>query len=188
MAEIMAGIGKGVQTVLSSYNVKESAKADRRLAEARMQAADFEAKMLEERAGQEIAVAQRLALEENRKAELVASRAIAVAAASGGGASDSTVVNLVARLKGEGAYRAAAQLYEGESRARLMKIGATAKRYEGAQGVVEAARGQKVANNMAFLNLMAGGGTLASKYGGNTASGTGTGMQSGVGMGTSDPW
>lgn len=72
-----------------------------------------EAAQLEVNAGQERAMGQRRAIEEKRQARLVQSRAQAVAAASGGGASDPTVINAIADLAGEGEYRSLTSLYEG---------------------------------------------------------------------------
>src|SRR5688500_11497475 len=46
-----------------------------------------------------IAASQRQALEERRQGDLVASRALAVAAASGAGVSDPTVIDIIARTK-----------------------------------------------------------------------------------------
>lgn len=186
MAQIAQMVGQAGQTVLTSYGLKEQGKADRRHAEQVMAADEFQAQMLEERAGAEIATAQRQRFEESRTAGLVASRALAVAAASGGGASDTTVGNLIARVKGEGAYRGMVRMYEGESRARTLRLGATAKRYEGALGVQEAAAGQRIGNNMAFANLLIGSGGLYGKYGGGSSgggTGIGTGMEPGIGMG-----
>lgn len=190
MAEVAATaaiIGYFGKNLVTSYGLKEQGKAERRHAEEQMAADEFQAQMMEQRAGQEIAYAQRQRQEEQRTAGLVASRAIAVAAASGGGASDTTVVNLISRVKGEGAYRGMVRMYEGESRARTLRLGAAAKRFEGATGVIEAAAGQKVANNMAAANVIFGGASLYGKYGGGTPD-YGTGMQRGVGMGENDPW
>lgn len=175
MSEALQVVGKFGQNVLTSYGMKEQAKSNRRLAEARNTAAQFEAEQLEQDAGQTIAASQRAAREQERIATLVASRALAVAAASGGGASDTTVVNLIARIKGEGAYRAGVKLYEGEARARKLRLSADARRYEGAQGVVRSAKEQKVTNTLAMGNLLVGGSTLASKYGGDQPSGLGYG-------------
>ena len=174
MSFISQMIGQGAQSVLTSYGLKEQGKADRRAAETRMQAAEFEARLMEQRAGQELAVAQRQKFEEQRVAGLVASRAQAVAAASGGGASDTTVVNIISRVKGEGAYRAAVRLYEGESKARMLRLAASAKRYEGATGVIEAAAAQKIGNRMGLFNLITGGGSIAGKYGSQSFGGGGT--------------
>lgn len=69
-----------------------------------------------------VAASQRQALEERRQADLVASRALAVAASSGGGVSDPTVVRILSMTKGEGVYRANVALFEGAERARQMRI------------------------------------------------------------------
>lgn len=95
------------------------------------EADDFAASQYLQNAGQAVAAGQRGAAEENRKARLVSSRAIALAAASGAGASDVSVVNLVSRIRGEGAYNAQTQLYQGEDQARRMRMAAAAKTYEG---------------------------------------------------------
>lgn len=71
-----------------------------------------------------VAASQRTALEERRQADLAASRALAVAASSGGGVSDPTVVELLSRTQGEGHYRARVALYEGEARSRAMRMSA----------------------------------------------------------------
>ncbi len=70
-------------------------------------------------AGQTIAVGQRRALEERRQAKLIASRAIAVAAA--GGASQD-IDNLIADIEGEGVYRASIAMYEAESEAEKLRF------------------------------------------------------------------
>ena len=94
--------------------------------------ADFKAEQLDQAAGQSRAVSQRKAGEARRRARYTESRALALAAASGGGASDPTVVNIMAGIAGEGEMAAGAALYEGEERARGLEMGATAARMEGA--------------------------------------------------------
>lgn len=95
------------------------------------EADDFAAAQYTQNAGEIIAASQRAANDETRQAKLVQSRAVALAAASGAGASDVSVVNLVSRIRGEGSYRAQTQLYQGESQARQMRMAAKAKSYEG---------------------------------------------------------
>lgn len=97
----------------------------------RRAAANFEADQLEQQAVQAVAAAQREAMDATRQARLVQSRQLALAAASGGGASDPTIVRLLASTAAEGAYRSASALYTGESNARGLRMQATAKRYEG---------------------------------------------------------
>lgn len=123
------------------------------------QSAEFEAGQLEVNAGQEMAMAQRRAMEERRRADLVSSRALALSAASGG-ATDPSVLDIIGNIEGEGAYRALTSIYEGEERARQFRTAAAARRWEGA-AAENASRG-----NM-FGTLLRGGATLLSKYGGN---------------------
>lgn len=164
MGSIAQMIGQGGQSILSAYSIREQGKENTRQATARNVSAQFQAEQEEQDAGQVIAASQRAGAEQKRQAGLVASRAVAVAAATGGSASDKTVSNIVARVKGEGAFRHAAILYQGASRARKMVIEAAAKRYEGAQGLLVALREQKVGNNMALVNLLGGFGSISSKY------------------------
>jgi hypothetical protein len=100
------------------------------------QAAGFQADQLRINAGQAQASAQRSAIDIDRQTQMVVSRALAVAAASGGGASDPTVVNMIAQDAAEGAYRKAVALYQGDDAARGMKMQADAKEHEGAQSLV----------------------------------------------------
>lgn len=135
------------------------ARAQRQYGKAVDSAAQFEAEQLEQKAGQSIAVSQRVAREEVRKAELAQSRALALAAASGGGASDPTVVNIIAGLAGEGAYRQMVALYEGEDRARSYRLNADARRYEGKSA-------RKAGTIGATGTLLSAGGSMLAKYGG----------------------
>ena len=112
----------GVTKAYGAYS--EGAAAD---AEAK-----FEAKQMMINAGQAKAVAQRDAIEQTRQSGLVQSRILALAAASGGGASDPTIINLIGKQAGQGAYNAAVAIYKGDDRARELEMAAAAKRYEGA--------------------------------------------------------
>ena len=93
--------------------------------------AQFEAAQLKQQAGQAEAAGTYAADEQVRQTALIQSKALAVAAANGGGVSDPTIVNLLSRNAGEGAYRAAVALYDGESRARSLNMQAASKIYEG---------------------------------------------------------
>lgn len=140
-------------------------RAARRAGERAQATANFEAAQLHQRAGQEVAASQRTALEERRRAELVASRAVAVAAASGGGVSDPTVSDLLADIEGEGAYRAGVELYQGEERARLLNMGADAKTFEGEILKAGGKDRQRAYVTNAFGSLATGGTSLYGKYG-----------------------
>lgn len=126
---IMGGFGTGMQAA----GQLQSGKAAANTGLAQQKASEFEAQQLEQNAGQAQAASQRSAIEELRKSMLLQSRAIAVAAASGGGALDPTVMALVGNLSKEGQLAAETQIYGGDERARAMRNQAKASRYEGAQ-------------------------------------------------------
>lgn len=88
-----------------------------------------EATQLDAMAVSERASAQREGVEQRRQARLLQSRALAVAAAQGG-ASDPTVVNILANLAGEGEFRALSAMFEGEERARSKEMQARVRRKE----------------------------------------------------------
>lgn len=121
-------------------------------------AANFEAKQMVAQAGTERATSQRAAAEERRQKNLNQSRAQAVAAASGGGASDPTVVDIQGDLEVEGEYRALSQLYEGEERARGLIGAASAKKVEGRQALTGGLIG-------AAGTILSGADSLYGKYG-----------------------
>lgn len=153
-----ASILQGVGGLMAGRGARAAGEAERR-------AAEFQARQLEQNAGQSVAASQRSAEEERRKARLVTSRALAVAAASGGGASDVTVQNVIANLDAEGAYRAMVALYEGEDKARQLNMAASAKRYDG-ELAAKAGKQRQAAYSVAALGSMAtGGASLYMKYG-----------------------
>lgn len=88
----------------------------------------MQADQLDAQAGLKRASSQRQAIDEKRQARLAVSRGLAVAAASGGGASDPTVVNTLANIEGEGEYRALTALYNGDEEASSMEAQAAANR------------------------------------------------------------
>jgi hypothetical protein len=94
-------------------------------------ASEFQADQLRQNGGQAQASSQRTAAEIDRQTQMVVSRSLAVAAASGGGASDPTVVNLIAQNAAEGAYRKAVALYNGDEANRGDQAQASAREYEG---------------------------------------------------------
>jgi hypothetical protein len=120
--------------------------------------AKIEARQMEAQAKEEFAASQRAGFEQERQGALKASRMLALAAASGGGASDPTIVNLMANLAGETQYRKSVELYEGGERAKDLRYQGQVRRYEGK----EAKRAGKLG---AFTTLLSGGTSLYSKYG-----------------------
>lgn len=174
----MASIGalawlQAGSNLLQSVGARETGRAARIQGEQARVAAQFNARQAERDAGRVMALAIRQSAEERRQAGLVASRALAVAAASGGGAADPDVLNAIARTKGEGHLRAAYALYDGESKARQLKMDAILGRASGFQ--TEAAYASQAAGaSMVSLGYLAkGGASLYAKYGQNGPKGDG---------------
>lgn len=119
--QILGGLG-GLASAYGS--ILEGNEAERL---AKLQAAH-----LRENAGQTEAAGQQASEEEIRKSELTLSRMIAVAAASGGGAADPTVLKLASGAAAEGELAAGMQRYNAASAARGMRIQAGLTEQEGA--------------------------------------------------------
>jgi len=137
MAAALPWIGVGlaaVGTFMSYSGQKKAGKAAAEQGQRARELGEFEAQQIEANALTERAAAQRTAMEEERQSNLATSRALVVAAASGGGASDPTVQKIIADVAGIGAYRKSVALYEGEERARQMRLAAMARRMEGEAG------------------------------------------------------
>lgn len=107
------------------------ANAAREAGKAGQEAKEYEAKRYEEQAIASVASAQREMLNERRKKELIVSRAQALAAFGGGSVNDPTIQNIIGDLDGEGAYREAIALYQGEEEARKLNTAAGLSRMEG---------------------------------------------------------
>jgi hypothetical protein len=156
---------QGAGTLLQMYGLKESGRAARKAAERNKIYAEFSAQETERDSGLAIALGQRAAMEEKRQSNFVASRALAVAAASGGSVSDPTIVKLLTNIKGEGAYRAGVAMYEGESQARKLRLKAISIRAGAAEGVVEGVRQERAYRLAAYGVGLGGAASLYSKYG-----------------------
>jgi hypothetical protein len=99
---------------------------------ARAQQAQYFKAAQEEQAAQESrAAAQRVALDKGREASLALSKLQANAAASGGGASDPTVLGLGGDIAGRGEYESLLDMYKGENRARGLEDSAIGSRLSG---------------------------------------------------------
>ena len=125
-------------------------------------AKEFEAQQLEQNAGQTFAASQRKALEAKRQGRLVESRALAVAAASGGG-TGGNVMDLIANLHAQSSYRASVALYEGEDRQRQMMMAAEGKRFEG-ETAKQAGEQKRTAS---YISALGQASSLYSNYGGS---------------------
>jgi hypothetical protein len=142
-------------------------------------AAEFTAVQLEKQASDAMASAQRRAWNEDRATKYLASETLARAAASGGGASDPTVINIIARQAEEGAYRQQVALYEGASRDQVLRLQAMAKRFEGGsqRAAKEGeARGTMFGAGTNLLKSMEAGSSLYKRFGGGGPEGVSSGL------------
>lgn len=134
------------------------------------QAAQFQADQLRQNANTAQAASQRQAFDIDRQTQYITSRALAVAAASGGGASDPSVVRLIARDAGEGAYQKQLALYGGRDQARLDLETADAKTYEGQtteRNSLEVGAAGYVGGATNLLKSRAKGASLLQRFGGD---------------------
>ena len=114
-------------TILELAGANKSAKGQERAGELALERGREQRTFNEIAASQVFAVGQREAFEDQRQAKLMASRAVAVAAA-GGAVAD--IDHLIADIYGEGAYRASLAMHAAESEAeRLRFAGAQAEQY-----------------------------------------------------------
>ena len=86
----------------------------------------------EAQANAESATGQREGIERQRQSDILASRALAISAASGGGAIDPTVVNIIAGINAQGNYGARSAIYGGETAAQGARFKGALSVYEGA--------------------------------------------------------
>lgn len=124
----------------------------------------YEAKQLVAEGEQSRGVGLRAAQDETLRGETVNSAALARAAASGAGASDPTVMNIMERTSGMAAYRAALAMYEGEAQARLDVTRAGALNFEAGTNVADAAAAKREAGMGAVSTLLSGGTKALSMY------------------------
>lgn len=110
-------------TAVSAYSQAEQGRAA--AANARL-----EAIQRDRDANQAQVEAQRVAQNERRRAQLVRSRALAVAGASGAGVSDPTVNEILTDIDTEGELNALTSLWSGDYTARALRLGASASRNE----------------------------------------------------------
>ncbi len=165
-----------------AQNVANLKASQQESAKQMRESSDFQATQLRQNAGQEVAAAQRAAFDIGRQEEYIASRALAVAASSGAGASDPTVINLIARTAGESAYRRSVALYQGKEAERTLNTQADTVAYNGENAARNAVAPAPVPINPnydttghsigALTTLLKGGVSLYDKYGGG---GPGTG-------------
>lgn len=169
LAAVPAWVGTAMAVagaVSSVVGGMRAASAAEQQAARQKQALDFEAAQQDQAAGQAIAASQREAEVQRHQANLVKSRALALTGASGGAATDPTVVNLISDIAGEGAYRAGVALYQGDEKARQLRMGASANRYQGELAIETGNNKASAYRWQGITGALGSASSLYAKYGG----------------------
>jgi hypothetical protein len=157
---VIAVVGMAMQ----AKGQTDAANADAARGQRAQNEANFEADQMDVNAGQAKAAAQRSAENVQLQSDVMQSRGLALAAASGGGASDPAIVNLLARNAGVGAYQKAIALYQGDTAARDMQLREEATRYGGELSMYDGQTAQRAGMMAAGASLLKDGSSLYSKY------------------------
>lgn len=128
---------------------------------------NYQARGARQEAVQARAVGQRQALEERRRGAYAISRARALAAASGAGATDPTAIDIMAGIRAEGEYNALIAMASAEDRARGLEANASLLRYQGDQAKQAGYIGALTAGFKGTSSILSEGGdsTLLERYG-----------------------
>lgn len=144
-------------TILSASSQMQAGENQQRMyeyqAEITRRQGELNAMALEQQANSDRATAQRAAADKHRQSRLQQSRALAVAAASGAGAVDPSVLDIIGGIAGEGELAAQTELYQGEDSAAYREYQARMYRASGAdnatalnyQGAIQKQAGQSAA-------------------------------------------
>jgi hypothetical protein len=125
-------------TLQSAADTRKIADAQLQLGQLEYQASDFRAGQMEEQGQLEQATASYQAQDTRRQEHLADSALVARAAASGGGASDPTVLRLRAGLEQRGEMAAMMQMFSGERARYEGRLSAAAERLTGNAKLFEA--------------------------------------------------
>lgn len=121
MALIAGGIAATALQTLGTIRQGQAEKAQ----------ADFRARQLDFQASQELAAEQHDVVEKRRQNQILQSRALAAAGASGGGALDSNVLKAITGIAEEGERDVQTGLFNASSEADKARQAASVSRFEG---------------------------------------------------------
>jgi len=158
-----------VATYMKSNAQKQAGQAEQMAANYEATLAGRKADYYDQQAGQYRAASQRQAIEDRRQADIAASRARAVAGASGADVSGETVARNYANIGYEGELRALTSIYQGESAAKNLEYQATLERGRAAGLRYSGKVSKDLAGSQANQTLIGGAGQimggLYGKYG-----------------------
>ncbi len=167
MTKALNGVGTIVNTLGQAKSQSDAGSSYAQAGQAERAAAYAHAQGLDQNAGQTRATSQQQAYFDRRSGRFAASRALAQAAASGGGAADPSVIKIISDLKGESEYQALADMASGESRARSLEYQGVLDRYGGDVSAYTGKVRKSVARQQALNTIAKGAQTLFDRYGGD---------------------
>jgi hypothetical protein len=129
------------------------------------QAAYFTAAQQEQGAQESRAVAQRQALDNRHKADLVLSSLRARGAAGGTMVSDGDILDTAGEIAARGEFEALSDMYQGENRARGLMDQAVASRMTGDAALAEGIAKKKASKLSAIGTIIGGAGSAMSSFG-----------------------
>ena len=147
----MGQLGLIVGTGLSAYGSYKKGREEK-------DALDAEAAILRKNANRRRAISQREANDERRLFELIESKALAKAAASGGGVANVTVQKVLSDISAEGEYRALSRMAAGEMDAKNMETDAALRNKAGRTA-------KKLGTIQAASNILQGAAQWSQQYG-----------------------
>jgi hypothetical protein len=164
MAQLAVAALMMAGTAVSAASTIAGGNAAAQVGSMTQQAMEFRAKGNEQAAQESRAASQRTAFDKRHEATLVGSRLQAVAAASGGGATDPSVLKLGEDIAGEGEYGALLESYKGENRARGLLDQAAADRFSGEMAMFEGRSKRSASRLSAFGSILSGAGSAWGTY------------------------
>ena len=130
VATVAGGALQAAGTIMGGNAAADAGKSQQ-------QAQYFKAAQEEQAAQESRAASQRVALDKDREGRLLQSKLQAGAAASGGGASDPTILNLAGGIAGRSEFESLLEMYKGENRGRGLEDSAMGSRMSGDAALAE---------------------------------------------------
>lgn len=157
---VVSGVSGAVQAAGTLMGGNAAADAGK----SQQQAQYFKAAQEEQGAQESRAASQRVALDKGREARLLNSTLQANAAASGGGASDPTILNLAGNIAGRGEYDSLMAMFTSENRARGLEDAAMGSRMSGDAAKAEGEARRKASYLSAAGTIIGAGGSAYRTY------------------------
>ena len=151
-------------SAVSAMGTLAGGKAAMQAGQYAQQSHEFTARQQGQAAKEARAVGQRSAFEKRREGDLLDSKLQARAAASGGGATDPTVLDLSGDIAQRSEYDALFEMYKGENKARGLQDAALASRMSGQAALFEGEAKRKASYLSAAGTLIGSAGSAFGKF------------------------